>query len=50
MQPVDQQGRAYFENLFACGGLLGGADRRRERSRQGIDLVTAYAALESAAP
>jgi glycerol-3-phosphate dehydrogenase subunit B len=50
MQPVDQQGRAYFENLFACGGLLGGADRRRERSRQGIDLVTAYAAVESVAP
>jgi glycerol-3-phosphate dehydrogenase subunit B len=49
MQPTDRQGRAFFDNLFACGGVLGGADRRGEKSRQGIDLVTAYAAVQSVA-
>jgi glycerol-3-phosphate dehydrogenase subunit B len=48
MQPCDASGRPYFDNVFACGGLLAGADRSRERNRQGIDLVTAYAAVEAA--
>lgn len=48
MQPCDSDGRPFFTNVFACGGLLGGADRRTEGSREGIDLVTAYAAVEAA--
>jgi len=48
MQPCDASGRPYFDNVFACGGLLAGADRSRERNRQGIDLVTAFAAVEAA--
>jgi glycerol-3-phosphate dehydrogenase subunit B len=47
-RPCDRRGRPYFENLYAAGGLLGGADRTREGSRQGIDLVTAYCAVEAA--
>ena len=48
MQPLDPHGQPFFANLFACGGVLSGADRRGERSRQGIDLVTADAAVEAA--
>lgn len=48
MQPCDRDGRPFFPNVFACGGILGGADRRREQNRQGIDIVTAYAAVEAA--
>ena len=48
MQPVDRRGQPFFSNLFVCGGVLAGADRRSERSRQGIDLVTADAAVEAA--
>ena len=48
MQPCGSDGQPFFANVFACGGLLGGADRRTEGSREGIDLVTAYAAVEAA--
>jgi glycerol-3-phosphate dehydrogenase subunit B len=48
MQPLNANGVAIFENLFAAGGLLAGADRAMERSRQGIDLATAYRAIEVA--
>ena len=48
MRPLDREGRPYFENLFAAGGLLAGADRTSEGSRQGIDLATAYRAVEAA--
>lgn len=46
-RPADARGRAYFENLYAAGGILGGADRTIEGSRQGIDLATGYAAVEA---
>jgi len=45
--PCDRRGRPYFENLFAAGGLLAGADRTLEGSRQVIDLATAFAAVEA---
>jgi anaerobic glycerol-3-phosphate dehydrogenase len=35
-----------FENLLAIGGVLAGADRAHEGSRQGIDIATAYRAIE----
>ena len=47
-RPCDRRGRPYFANLFAAGGLLAGADRTREGSRQGIDLATAYCAVGAA--
>jgi glycerol-3-phosphate dehydrogenase subunit B len=49
MQPVDSDGEPFFDNLYACGGVLGDADRFRDHSRQGIDLATAYAAVEAMA-
>lgn len=45
MQPIGKDGRPLFDNLFAAGGLLAGADRTLEGSRQGIDLATAFAAV-----
>jgi len=48
MQPLDAKGAPIFENLYVAGGLLGGADRTMEGSRQGIDLATAYRAVEVA--
>ncbi len=48
MQPLSVDGKPIFDNLFAAGGLLAGADRGMEGSRQGIDLATAYRAIEAA--
>jgi len=48
MRPIGAHGEPLFENLFAAGGILAGADRAAEGSRQGIDLATAYRALEAA--
>jgi glycerol-3-phosphate dehydrogenase subunit B len=48
MQPLNANGIVIAENLFIAGGLLAGADRTMERSRQGIDLATAYRAIEVA--
>jgi glycerol-3-phosphate dehydrogenase subunit B len=41
MQPVDGGGKVVAENLYAVGGLLGGADRLGEGSSEGIALATA---------
>jgi glycerol-3-phosphate dehydrogenase subunit B len=48
MRPISKDGTPYFSNLFAAGGLLGGSDRAIEGCRQGIDLLTAFRAVESA--
>jgi glycerol-3-phosphate dehydrogenase subunit B len=45
MQPVGANGEVIFPNLFAIGGLLAGADRNGEGSREGIDLATAWVAV-----
>ncbi len=42
MQPVDAHGKVIYPNLYAAGGLLAGADRNGEGSREGIDLATAW--------
>lgn len=47
MRPLDARGKPFLENLFAAGGLLRGADRTSEGSRQGIDLCTAFHAIQS---
>jgi glycerol-3-phosphate dehydrogenase subunit B len=48
MRPTGPDGVPIFKNLFAAGGVLAGADRTAEGSRQGIDLATAYRAVEAA--
>jgi anaerobic glycerol-3-phosphate dehydrogenase len=42
LQPVDADGEVISPNLFAIGGILAGADRISEGSREGIDLATAW--------
>jgi len=48
MQPLDLKGEPVYENLFSAGGIIAGADRQSEGSRQGIDLATAQRAVEAA--
>ncbi len=48
MRPVGAGQHPLYENLFAAGGLLAGADRAIEGSRQGISLATAYRAIQTA--
>jgi glycerol-3-phosphate dehydrogenase subunit B len=47
MKPISDEGVPYFSNLYAAGGLVAAGDRATEGSRQGIDLLTAYLAIES---
>lgn len=46
MQALDIYGEVMLENLYAIGGILKGADRTKEGSRQGIDIATAYRAVD----
>jgi len=46
LRPLDTNGEPAAENLRAIGGLLAGADRLSEGSREGIGLATAYRAIE----
>ena len=48
-QPMDSSNRVIFQNLFAVGGTLGNCDPIRERSLEGIALVTGYKVGESIA-
>jgi glycerol-3-phosphate dehydrogenase subunit B len=48
MRPRAIDGGPVLENLYAAGGILAGADRTAEGSRQGIDLATAFRAVEAA--
>jgi glycerol-3-phosphate dehydrogenase subunit B len=55
LRPVDQDGKAVYENLHAAGAILAGAVPWREKSGNGISLATGYAAAaaiveQSAAP
>ena len=47
MQPVDAAGEPLYPNLWAAGGLLAGADRIGEGCREGVDLATAWCAVNS---
>ena len=46
MQPVDEGGRTMYENVYGVGGLAAGADRNSEGCREGVDLATAWKAVE----
>ena len=48
MRPLDAHGQPMCSNLFAAGGLLAGARRAEEGSRQGIGIATAFCAIEAA--
>jgi glycerol-3-phosphate dehydrogenase subunit B len=41
-QPVDEHLQPRYRNLFAAGGLLGGCDPLRERSLEGVALISGY--------
>jgi glycerol-3-phosphate dehydrogenase subunit B len=41
-QPLDMHGLIAYENLFAVGSVLGGTDYFRERSFDGVALISGY--------
>jgi len=49
MQPLDANGRPAASNLRAIGSIIAGADRLSEGSREGIELATAWRAVETVA-
>ncbi|MGH9186954.1 MAG: glycerol-3-phosphate dehydrogenase subunit GlpB [Acidimicrobiales bacterium] len=46
MRPVDAGGSAVYDNLYAAGAVLGGAESWREKSGEGISLGTGFKAAE----
>ncbi|MGE5224244.1 MAG: FAD-binding protein, partial [Omnitrophica WOR_2 bacterium] len=44
LQPVDEDGKVIFENLRLAGSALDGFEAIRERSLEGVALVTGYTA------
>jgi glycerol-3-phosphate dehydrogenase subunit B len=44
LRPLDAEGRPAYENLFAAGAVLGGAEPWREQSGNGLALATGFAA------
>jgi glycerol-3-phosphate dehydrogenase subunit B len=45
LRPLGPDGRPSYANVSAVGGVLAGADRDGEVSREGIDLATAFKAV-----
>ncbi len=48
LRPLGADGGPLFENLYAVGGIVAGAQPALEGSRQGIDIGTAYLAVGAA--
>jgi glycerol-3-phosphate dehydrogenase subunit B len=48
-QPIDSEGALLYENLWAAGQMLAGADPIVERSVEGMAIATGYAAGKAAA-
>jgi glycerol-3-phosphate dehydrogenase subunit B len=48
LRPLGADDKPIFKNLYCAGGIIGGVDRTEEGSRQGIDLATAFRAIEVA--
>jgi glycerol-3-phosphate dehydrogenase subunit B len=46
LRPVDEDGKAVYDNLHAAGATIRGAEPWREKSGNGISLATGYAAAE----
>jgi glycerol-3-phosphate dehydrogenase subunit B len=49
MRPVHPDGSPVYTNLYAAGGILGGAVPWKEKSGSGISVATGYAAAEAIA-
>jgi glycerol-3-phosphate dehydrogenase subunit B len=49
MRPLAADGTPTFENLFAAGSVVGGADIAREKSASGVSLATGVVAGQRAA-
>jgi len=49
LQPLNAEGKPLAGNLRIIGSLIAGADRLSEGSREGIDLATAWRAVETVA-
>lgn len=49
MRPLDANGDPEFQNVFAAGGIVGGADVAREKSASGVSLATGIVAGHNAA-
>lgn len=47
MQVLDAMYSVVYPNVYAIGGVLAGADRLGEASTQGIDIATAWRAVET---
>jgi glycerol-3-phosphate dehydrogenase subunit B len=43
LRPVDAEGNVAFDNLFAAGAALGGAEPWREMSGNGLALASGFA-------
>ncbi|WP_418284659.1 glycerol-3-phosphate dehydrogenase subunit GlpB [Halorubrum sp. DTA46] len=48
-RPLDADGEAQYENVFAAGGVVGGPDVAREKSASGVSLATGLVAGRQAA-
>jgi glycerol-3-phosphate dehydrogenase subunit B len=48
-RPLDADGAVQYENVFAAGGVVGGADVAREKSASGVSLATGLVAGRQAA-
>lgn len=49
MQPVGADGKPVYSNLYAAGGLMAGSTRWREKSGDGVALVSALRAADAIA-
>jgi len=49
LRPLDADGAPEFENLYAAGGVVGGADVAAENSASGVSLATGLVAGRNAA-
>jgi glycerol-3-phosphate dehydrogenase len=45
--PVDEHGNIYYQNLYAIGNMQSNCDVLRERSLEGVALVTGYTAYQA---
>ncbi len=48
-RPLDAEGEVEYDNVFAAGGVVGGADVAREKSASGVSLATGLVAGRNAA-
>ena len=48
-RPADAEGNVQYQNVFAAGGVVGGADAAREKSASGVSLATGIVAGRQAA-